>query len=888
MLINTRTLLTYTKGLGLLAFSLLLSLPLFAQRPGGGSPGGGFNREAMNIGRFYGKVVDETGKGVGFATVQLYGMRFDTTTKQRKETLISGQITEDNGDFNLEKLPVMGKFTLKVSFLGYAEVEQEVTFGLTRESMGGDRSSGGGGRPGGGFAGMGGANFDVDLGNISLTAESSTLETVTVTGEINELTLALDRKIYRVDKNANATGGTAEDALRNVPSLSIDLDGNLTLRNASPQLFVDGRPTNMTLDQIPADAIETVEVITNPSAKYDASGGQAGIVNIVLKKERRIGYHGGIRAGFDSQGGINAGGDINAREGKFNLGVSGFYGNRKHTGQRETDRQNLFGSPLTNLLQKTDDKSDGFFARGQVDLDWFMDNRNTITFRGSYLRGQFGGDGTINIHTDSLFSNRTTFSDALRTTDSERNFRRIGYAVLYKHLFPKKGKELTADLNYGSMEMDNLSNYNTQYLGTVLESREQQDGGGGSDFYTFQVDFVNPLTDKLKFEAGARAMIRNFENNNSTAVFDFGNDLWIPVNNYADKYNFEDAVYAGYAIMSYQFDKWGFQAGLRGESSTYTGTLPDEGLTFENNYPISLFPSFFVTHNFSEAENMQLSYSRRVNRPHFFQLMPFTDFSDSLNLRRGNPDLLPEFTNSLELSYQKIFEKGHNLLVSAYYKSADDLITAYQFTENIPELDQEVIISTYRNSSSSQAYGMEFTLRNTLFKGAELSTNVNIYNSRVDASNIETNLIDNRVTWFLKENFTLRLPANFTLQLSGQYRSRASFSPESSSGRRRGHRGGNTSTAQGYTIANWFVDAAIRKDLFKRKVNLTVSMNDIFRTRKSGTYSESPFFIQETWRIRAPQMLRVNLSYRFGKADTSLFKRKNTNQNSEGMDMMGN
>ena len=862
----------------ILCFAFFTSL--MAQRPEGG-----MNREAMNIGRFYGKVVDEKGAGVAFATVQLYGVRFDTTTRKPRETLISGQITEENGDFSLGKLPVMGEFTLRISFLGYTGIDKKVSFGLTRESMGGANRQRGN-RAGGGFSAAGG-NFDVDLGNISLVTSSTTLETVTVTGEINQLTLALDRKIYRVDKNANAVGGTAEDALRNVPSLSIDLDGNMTLRNAAPQLFVDGRPTNLTLDQIPADAIETVEVITNPSAKYDASGGQAGIVNIVLKKERRIGYNGSIRLGGDSQGGLNAGGSVNAREGKINLGVSAFYNERKSVGESETDRQNFFGNPPTHLLQTSESTSDGYFMRAQGDLDWFMDNRNTITFRGSLMKGVFGSTNDLMIHTDSLYRTGTTFSDAFRVSDSDREFQRTGAAILYKHLFPKKGKELTADFNYGRMKMDNIGSYNTEYLGAVTESEERQEGGGGSEYYTFQIDYVDPLTENIKFETGARALIRRHDNNNSSSYYNGNSNTWIPVDNFADKYTNDDAVYAAYAIFSYQLPNWGFQGGLRVESSQYEGFLPDEGLTFKNDYPLSLFPSFFATRKFSEAENMQLSYSRRINRPHFFHMMPFTDFSDSLNMRRGNPDLLPEFTNSLEMSYQKIFQENHNLLVSVYYKQANDLITAYQFTEYIPELDQEVVIQTYQNSNKSQAYGLEFTLRNRLHKNVELSTNVNMYQSRIDASNVETGLTDDRFSWFLKENLTIKLPADFTLQLSGQYRSRASFSPaDSGSGRRGHHRGMSVNTAQGYTLDYWYVDAAVRKDLFKRKVNVTLSISDIFKTRKSGTHSENDFFIQDSWRIRAPQVVRLNVSYRFGKPDTSLFKRKNTNQDSSGMDMM--
>lgn len=880
MFINARTLLTKIGRPMLLAALIALSFPLFAQPPGGGGQRGGFNRQAMNVGHFYGKVVDENGKGVSYAAVQLFGMKFDTVSRKPKETLIAGQITEENGDFSLEKLPVMGEFTLKISYLGYIDIEKKVSFGLTRESM----RNRDGGRPGGGFAGMGG-NFDVDLGNIPLVETSETLETVTVTGEINQLTLALDRKSYRVDKNSVAAGGTAEDALRNVPSISVDIDGNLTVRNAAPQLFVDGRPTTLTLDQIAADAIETVEVITNPSAKYDASGGQAGIVNIVLKKDRRIGYNGSVRLNADTRGSLGGSFDINAREGKFNAFVGANYFGRKSIGESETERQNLFGNPLTNQFQLNEGTSDGYFARARAGLDWFMDNRNTITFEFSMMEGNHGSEDVLNIRTDSLYANRTASSEAVRNSLSDRIFRNKGGSILYKHLFPKKGKELTADVNFNKISFDRDGNYNTIY-NNGFQSQERQLGDGNTTYYTGQIDYVDPLSDKLKLEAGARISVRSYKNFNSTAVFDSANDVWLPVSNFADRYNYEDKVYAAYATLSYQLENWGFMAGLRAESSQYDGVLPDEGLNFQNDYPLSLFPSIFVTRKFSDSENMQLSYSRRINRPSFFNLMPFTDFSDSLNLRRGNPNLLPEFTNSLEASYQKIFEGGHNLLVSVYYKQASDLITTYQYTEYLPELEQEFIISSYTNSNSSQAYGLELTLRNTLSKKMELSSNINLYQSKIDATNVESGLSVDRFSWFVKENLTVKLPASFTFQLSGEYRSKAAFSPMSNSGRFRGHHRRSTNTAQGYTKARWFVDLGLRKDLFKRKVNMTLSVSDIFRTRISGSYTESEFFIQDSWRIRNPQTARLSLSYRFGKADTSLFKRKNMKQNTEGMDMM--
>ncbi|GAB4406631.1 MAG: outer membrane beta-barrel family protein [Bacteroidia bacterium] len=869
-----------------LLFLLLLGLQAVAQ------PGQGFNRQAMNVGRFYGKIVGPDGKGVSYATVQLWGMRPDTATRSMKEVLVSGQIARENGDFDLRDLPVMGEFTLKVSSLGFAAIEQKVSFGLTG-GPGGAPGGAPGTRPAGGAPGgfnpammQGGANFDKDLGNIVLATSDLTIGEVVIEGETSAVSLALDKKVFRVDKNVMAAGGTGIDAIRNVPSLTVDLDGNVSLRNAAPQIFVDGRPTTLSLDQIPADAIESIEVITNPSAKYDAGGGQAGIINIVMKKDRRLGYNGNIRLGGDTRLGYNTGGDINIREGKINAFASVNVNRFRNVGIGETTRENLFGTPLTNLYQDTESDFTGRFANARAGIDWFVDNRNTLTFSGSYTNGRFAPNSTLLTRTDSVYADRTAFSESQRLSESTRGFENIGGSVLYKYLFPKKGRELTADANFNRVQSSGEGNFTTTFPALGIETREQQLSGGGTTFFTAQTDYVDPLTDRIKIEAGARVAIRNFDNDNLTYLFDPTLNDWVRIPNFADKYLFKDQVYAAYGTMNYQFAKWGYMVGLRAESSQYTGTLPESGDIFENDFPLSLFPSAFITWKPTDSDNLQASYTRRINRPNFFQLMPFTDFSDSLNIRRGNPDLLPEFTNSLEVSYQKILNKNNDVLASVYYKQASGLITTYQFTEYVDVFDREVVVASYANSNSSIAYGVEFTLRNTFLKIFELSSNINLYNARVDASNVEVGLVNEQFTWFVKENLTVKLPADFRLQLTGEYQSPAAYVPSGGGRGFGGPWGGVTNTAQGYTLGYWYVDAALRKDLFKRAASVSVSVQDIFRSRRTGSYTESAFFVQDTWSLRNPQLVRVNFSYRFGKPDMSLFRRKNNNFNMQGNDMM--
>ncbi len=291
----------------------------FAQVPGAGGMRGGQNAQNMNMGRFYGRIIDKsTNKGVDAASVQLLQSRFDTVTKKRKDVVVSGQLTKRDGDFSLENLPVSGQFKLKISAIGYKVYEQAVKFDLAM---------------GGGDMSQMLNKVDKDLGDIKLEVDSKQLDEVKIVGTKPFMQMGVDRKIFNVEKSLVSAGQTATELMRNIPGVDVDIDGNVSLRNASPTIFVDGRPTTLTLDQIPADAIQSVELITNPSAKYDASGGMAGILNIILKKNRRAGYNGNLRAGIDSRAMVNLGGDINVKQDKVNLFASGMF-NQENKYQR--------------------------------------------------------------------------------------------------------------------------------------------------------------------------------------------------------------------------------------------------------------------------------------------------------------------------------------------------------------------------------------------------------------------------------------------------------------------------------------------------------------------------------------------------------------------------
>ncbi len=868
-------------GFTLIAF--LITLSLSAQMPSGGMRGqmGGQN---MNVGHFYGKIIDSTsGKPIEAASVQLIQNRLDSATKKRKDMVVSGMLTTKKGEFSLENLAVMGVYRLKITAIGFKTHEAKVNFDLNFAAMrSGDMTS------------MLNA-VDKDLGNIKLQIDAVQLQGVTVVSSAPALTMNIDRKVFNVEKNLVSVGGTAVDVMKNVPGLNVDIDGNVTMRNAAPQIFVDGRPSTLSLDQIPADAIASVEMITNPSAKYDASGGGAGILNVVLKKNRKAGYNGNVRASIDSRGRPGGGGDINIKQGKVNFFASAMLGMRKSKSEVKTERTDFFSNSFAHSLQTNNPVNRGFFSFGRMGMDYFLNNRNTLTIGGNIVRGQFKTKDFLNSLNDTTYSSYVSHESATRNSSSIGNFRNYGATFSYKHNYPKAGKELTADLNYNYSKNDNNSdNYQQQFLASGaakgLNLFQNTMGGGTTKFITIQSDYSNPITDKIKVEAGVRAAFRDFSSyNNLLNIYKDNNGQVFYGNAINTNYEFNDAVYAAYSTLSQQIKKFTYQLGLRLESSEYKGNLVSKNQQFTNKYPFSLFPSAFFTYKLTDKQDMQMNVTRKINRPNFFQLIPFLDVSDPLNISKGNPDLKPEFTNLAEISYQNQFNKNHSLLATTYFRNTNDLITRYQYRDVNPNtaISDSATFTTYANANSSFTYGLEVTIRDKFISWWDLSTNLNLYNTQLKAGNIPGSINQSQTSWFAKINNSFKLPKSYSIQLSGDYQAKT-LMPAGSSGGGRGGMGGGFGQslpgAQGYIKPNYGVDIAIKKDFLKNNAaSLTLQMSDVFRTRLYATHAQSSFLIYDTQRRRDWQVVRLNFNWRFGKIDAALFKRKNLRNEMDNM-----
>ena len=858
-----------------LALCCIATYSGFSQMPG--------QRNGQQLsGRFYGKIVDVANKGIEAASVTLVTNRMDSVTKKPKEVIVGGMLTTPSGDFSIENIPVFGKYKLKVTGIGYKDYEQAVAFEMPNRGGGNDPA-----------AMM--SVLDKDLGNITIEIDAQVLGNVTVTASKPIFQMGIDRKIFNVDKNLVSAGGTAVDIMKNVPSLNVDIDGNVTLRNSAPQIFVDGRPTNLTLEQIPADIIESVEIITNPSAKFDASGGTAGILNIVLKKNKRIGYSGNVRFNIDSRARIGGGGDINIRQNKINFFASGMINQRKSQGDGYTKRTNFFGNPYSSR-QLDESVMEGQFGFGRVGIDFFMDNRNTITIAQGFGGGNMNPNSKSFIYTD-LGNNGSEDSLLQRVSNSTNEFKRMNSQISYKHNFPKAGREITADINYmkGKNENNNLINSDYYSLpGMVYDDSygQEQMGKGDNENIIFQTDYSNPINDRSKFEMGARASIRKM--NSGTDYFNVSaGGTKTPITEQNVVFNSIDNVYAAYATFSNKIKNFGYQLGLRAESSNYEGDLVSKNQSFKIDFPVSLFPSLFLSQKINDNNDVQLNYSRRINRPNFWQLFPFTDISDVFNVSRGNPALTPEFTNSIELSYNKMFKNRDNLLASVYFKNTNDLITRYQQAEYVPAYDSVMQVSSYINANNSYVTGLELISRNKIAKWWDLMTNANFFTAKIDVDLPGQPQQDQFLSYFFKVNNTFRLPKNISIQLSADYQSKIISAPGGSGGGGRGGGfggggmfGGGGSAAQGYIRPNFGVDAGIRFEFLKeRRASISLNINDIFRSRKYDAFTQTSFFIQDAERRRDAQVVRLNLNWRFGKFDASLFKRKSNRVENPGDDM---
>ena len=807
-----------------------------AQRPTGGMPAGA---KMPSIGRIYGKLIDaDTKQAVPYASVVV------VRSMGKRDTMLGGALTLDNGEFNIADLP-FGPLKVKITMVGAKDFTQQVMISPPD-------------------------NVELDLGNIKFQSDTKLLNAVDVTAQKSQVQMSLDKKVFNVDKNITTTGGTAEDVLKNIPSVSVTVDGGAQLRNQATTVYVDGRPTPLSINQIPADQIEQVEVITNPSAKFEAST-TGGIINLILKKNRKPGYNGFVSVGGGVPGRANASTNLNYKEGRVN--ISAFYNlnltNNQVKGYNYQTKL-LNGAKVSQFDQTSLIDVDQLFQVGRLALDYQVSNRNTVTFAGSATNGRFNFNENQLFNFQNLAISEGNYNGT-RNNEPNNQFRNYNGQLLWKKTFPKKGQELTVDVNgnFGNSTNNSTFKTNTNYIRRVpFDSTELQQNSGGNKGYqaVFQLDYTNPINDSTKIEMGVRSFYNDRDQRFIANLISADGKSNL-LRGQSTDINVIEAVNAAYFTYTGKFKNGiAYQAGLRYEQSNFDGTsrIDNDG-KFGYNYPSqsenifkSFFPSLYLSKKLGKTAEMQVNVSRKIARPDFMQLMPFIRQADNSTISRGNPKLRPEFVTLAELNYNQTFG-ANNWLISLYYVNEDDPIKQIAF----PYKDDPTKIEfNFINGLSEDKYGLDNTYKFTAAKDLEITTNANVFNTIVT-----TNEFSNS-GWAAngKAIVSWKLPKDFSVQLTGNYE-------------------GRRIQPQGYREGIATADFALKKD-FNRLTSLTFAVNDIFDSRKQIVFTDTPTLFQEQMRRREVRNFRLTFQMRFGKMDASIFRsrKKGGQEQQQGMD----
>ncbi|MBL7736577.1 MAG: TonB-dependent receptor [Chitinophagaceae bacterium] len=812
--------------------------------------------------RLYGKVVDsKTKKGVEAVSVQVVIQNPDSPGM---DSVLAGMLTKPNGDFGFINLPLPEYFTVRFTAVGFGEFTEQVF--LNRKP--GEE-----------------ANFQKDLGNIELGGEAEILNAVTVVAQRPTMQMGIDRQIYNVDKNLNAAGGTAVDIMRSIPSVAVDAEGNVELRNSSPTIFVDGRPTILTLDQIPSEDIERVELITNPSAKFDAAS-SGGIINVVLKKNKRLGLNGRVSAGVGIPEVLHGNLSLNFRQGKFNFFVSGNYNQSGGVAKTEASRQNkLNGVRQDYFNQASENERSRKFTSARFGIDFFADNRNTLSLSQHFVKGRFKNDEEQK--QEYLDIQKTLLRYGNRTTDGFGQFDRSNTRLNYTHKFPKSGQELNADLTYNKGRGKNGSSIDNYFYypdGSAYAdpNRVRRDGHGNNDQLTMQVDYENPISEHSKIEMG----LRGFINNNASMLDAFsltnGSQVKLPL---SSNVRYKESIYAGYITYTGKIKDIRYQAGLRSEFSKFDGTLVDSARNFGYKLPLDIgnifdgfFPSLYLSKSITESQELQLNFSRRVRRPDFWQLNPFIDINDPMNLSQGNPAINPEYTNSFEFNYNNRYTNG-SFMASVYFRNNQGDITNYSDTIsagvyeqlNNAGVDPNAILNTFINAQYTNRMGAEFIVQHKFGK-LELVPSLNLQYRKVKAVVGKLNLNNQGFGWTSKLTANYKLAStlgafnNMNFQARGEYHS-------------------SRVIPQGTIKPQYKIDLAVRKEFLKKNAaSITFSVDDLLNSDRFGQIYDTETFYQDSYRRWNVRSFRLSFAYRFGDRDFNLFGNK---QKEEGRSRMG-
>ncbi len=783
-----------------------------------------FSQVSLKKVNLSGKIIDkESSAPIEFAVV--------TISKSDTKQVVNGGTADANGNFSIELNS--GNYDIKFEFPGYK----------TQEKLNQNIS------------------VDTNLGNILLETESSQIETVVIRGEKTTVDIKLDKKVYNVGQDLMVKGGTVSDVLDNIPSVSVDVEGNISLRgNESVRVLIDGKPSTAinvadALRMLPADAVDKVEVITNPSARYDAEGG-GGILNIILKKGKNKGLNGTLiaTAGDPKNNGISA--NINSKTDNYNLFTTVSLNDRNNPGKTKINQENFLANSYIEERRFSDRHSKG--ANVNFGMEVFLNKDKSATWTNSINYRNNGGNTDENVTYKNYNLNRDFINTRFRDNISENDNEAIEYSSNFLKKFKKDGHKLTIDASFSLNKEDEFSNI----YGSILEtgmfiSDEKTSKIGRQNRNLYQVDYVLPIKKNMQFELGSRGSYTNSNSNYEVLERVAQNDPYTNIPGFTNNFEYIENVTAVYTQFGTKFfNKLSVLGGLRFEN---TNLEINQLLTndFNKRNYNNLFPSLFFTYELNDDSSFSLNYSKRISRPRDRFINPFSSYTSNTNLFVGDPKLNPAFTDAFDIGFLRKWDKV-TFSTSAYYNHTTDSFQIVRKESGDLVNGIPVIINTPFNLGEDNRIGMEFTVNYSLKKWWKLNSNVNYFYNETKGNyqftDSNSNLVNQNFdykssTWSARITSKINLPYKIDWQTNANYNA-------------------GQKTAQGKTKGIAAMNLAFSKDVLKDKGTIAFNVNDVFNSRKRIQDLRLPTvnsYSEMQWRVRS---VTVSFTYRFNKLKT--------------------
>ena len=723
--------------------------------------------------------------------------------------LVTGTVSSIDGAFTIDKLEI-GSYIFQIQFMGYKSYSKEVQVTNSKKQ--------------------------VDIGTVYLEAEVAELDDVEVVAERSTIEQRIDRKVINVGKDLTTMGATASDIMNNVPSVSVDQDGNIALRgNSNVRVLLDGKPTNMDaatlLRQIPSTSIKQIELITNPSAKHNPEG-MSGIINIILHKNSNLGFNGdfsgGLTFGREVSGNSNL--NLNYREGKVNL-YANLGANRRSSNFRgEIFNHTLNSGEYLDIL----DRNDSYLLK--TGIDFYLNDRNTLSFFTRQNLFYEYSDGSLGIRYPQNESN-----NFIQFADTDEDNLSSTYNVVYRHTFPKEGHTLEVEVDHNRYSNDEITNFT--YTGATANQAYTDDVDKTRHQTIANIDYVLPFSEGSKIEIGGESRILRSENSYITTNPGLDDVL----------YYYDRDIHSFYTTFGQNFDKWAYQFGARLEQFN-VDAFQEGGSTYEDDY-LTLYPSAFLSYTPGENNSFQLSYSRRVDRPSFNQVNPVRQISTPRLTIMGNPELQPQFTNSVELNYTRKLGKN-SITAGIFHRMIDDNIT--QVMSQDPQNPERIILS-FDNAGTSESSGVEVSASIKPATFWDFNANFNLYSQMLEGYIGTTYVEEDNTNFRVQTNHTFKLTKSLRFQLFGMYV-------------------GPQKTLQFDIEEFYFMNAGARYSFLKDKASLSINFNDIFNTNEQHITTDRPV-PQTAYFNPDSQQINVAFSYRFGGGKSRALERKQRDDN---------